>query len=211
MNKTAPSYILTFMLAVCIVFGTGISIVHYATAPLLRKNLALHRNRTLAKAFMLDVSGRTAEDYEQAVTDSLRHREITAGERTWQVYIREGAGESPVGFQFTGMGFWDRITGVVVLDGNLEEILNLAILEQKETPGLGGRIEEKEFRAQFRGLKIAWDKPPDRHIVVGASRDPDATNRVDAITGATQTSMALMNMLNSDLAAFREVYEERIE
>ena len=40
-------------------------------------------------------------------------------------------------------------------------------------------------------------------IVVGASPDPNAKNRVDGITGATQTSMALMNFMNQELELIR--------
>ena len=39
------------------------------------------------------------------------------------------------------MGFWDRIEAVVVLTPDLTQVLNIQFMDQKETPGLGARIE----------------------------------------------------------------------
>ena len=85
-------------------------------------------------------------------------------------------------------------------------MINIQFLEQKETPGLGARIEEPWFTDQFKGLTIAWDKPVEERVIIGASADPKAKNRVDAITGASQTSLALMKSLNRELERFRKVY-----
>ena len=46
---------------------------------------------------------------------------------------------------------------------------------------------------------------------MGANPAPNAANEVDAITGATQTSMALMRFFNSELDAFRAAYSANRE
>ena len=202
MNKKSPAYVLSFMAAICLVFGTGISVVNYATQGLLAKNAAMHRNRVLCRAFQLDVAGASAEAYQQAVDAALRKSEV--GGRA--VYECIAPGKESVGFVAGGMGFWDRIDVVVVLAPDLGKILNVQVLDQKETPGLGARIEEAWFTDQFKGLSVAWEAPAESRILVGANPAPNAANEVDAITGATQTSMALMRFLNDELAAFRAAY-----
>ena len=202
MNKKSPAYVLSFMAAICLVFGTGISVVNYATQGLLAKNAAMHRNRVLCSAFQLDVAGASAEAYQQAVDGALRAS--TVGGRA--VYECVAPGKESVGFVAGGMGFWDRIDVVVVLAPDLRKILNVQVLDQKETPGLGARIEEAWFTDQFKGLSVAWEAPAESRILVGANPAPNAANEVDAITGATQTSMALMRFLNDELAAFRAAY-----
>ncbi len=205
MKKTSPAYVLLFMAAVSVVFGVGISAVNYSTRALLEKNELLHRNRVIAAAFMLDVQAATAEAYENAVNEAIEKDSIAAEGRVFEVFRRRG--DAPqIGFVFSGLGFWDRIEGIVVVSPDLGRIVNIQIMEQKETPGLGARIEEKWFTDQFKGLTIAWDKPADQRIIVGASANPNAQNRVDAITGASQTSLALMKMLNTELDAFRKAY-----
>ena len=202
MNKKSPAYVLSFMAAICLVFGTGISVVNYATQGLLAKNAAMHRNRVLCRAFQLDVAGTSAEAYQQAVDAALRAS--TVGGRA--VYECVAPGKEGVGFVAGGMGFWDRIDVVVVLSPDRRNVLNVQVLEQKETPGLGARIEEPWFTDQFKGLSVAWEASTERRVLVGANPAPNAANEVDAITGATQTSMALMRFLNDELAAFRAAY-----
>ncbi len=208
MNKKSPAYVLGFMAAICLVFGLGVSVVHYATQGLLEKNAVLHRNRILCRAFQLDVEGVGAEAFQWAVDAHLQATDIPDGSGTRRVYRRTTPGQESIGFEFGGMGFWDRIDGIIVLTPDLRQVLNIQFLDQKETPGLGARIEEPWFTDQFKGLQIDWDSPTDRRIVVGASPVPDARNRVDAITGATQTSMALGQFLNEELARIRKLNVE---
>ena len=199
MNKKSPAYILSFMAAICIVFGLGISAVNYATQGLLAKNATLHRNSVLCHAFRLDVNGTSAEAYQQAVDDNLQIQTLDGR----LFYTCTAPGKEGVGFVAGGKGFWDRIECVVVLSPDLEKILNIQVLDQKETPGLGARIEESWFTRQFEGLKIAWDAPEESRIVIGTSPSDNAPNEVDAITGATQTSMSLMRFLNDELDLVR--------
>ncbi len=203
MNKKSPTYILLFMAAICIVCGTGVAIVNYATQDLLARNEALHRNRVLCRAFMLDVAGTSTEAYQQAVDANLQAFEAGEGAAQRQVYKQITPGKESFGFVFSGIGFWDRITGIIVLTPDLREVLNIQFLEQKETPGLGARIEEPWFTDQFKGLLLNWSDPQGRRVVIGASPDPNARNRVDAITGATQTSLALMRFMNEELDRIR--------
>lgn len=207
MNKKSPAYVLSFMAAICVVFGTGISVVNYATQGLLARNAAMHRNRVLCRAFQLDVAGSSAEAYQQAVDAALRTSAVAG--RT--VYECVAPGKESVGFVAGGMGFWDRIDVVLALTPDLHTILNVQVLDQKETPGLGARIEEAWFTDQFKGLSVAWEAPAESRILVGANPAPNAENEVDAITGATQTSMALMRFLNDELAAFRAAYSANRE
>jgi Na+-transporting NADH:ubiquinone oxidoreductase subunit C len=96
----------------------------------------------------------------------------------------------------------------MVLAPDMSRVMNIQFLDQKETPGLGARIEEGWFVDQFKGVPIAWDQPVDKRIIVGQAPNPAAKNRVDAITGATQTSLALMRFLNSELETFRKAIKE---
>ncbi len=203
MNKQSPVYVLGFTVVLSLVFGLGVAAVHYATQGLLEKNQALHRNRIIAKAFMLDVDAETPSAYLDAVTNKIRI-DTLAGDGSRRFIVFKNTETGDIGFQFGGMGFWDRIEGIAVLEPSLQEFVNVQFLEQKETPGLGARIEEQVFTEQFKGLEIAWNAA--REIVIDQS-ESDADNHVDAITGATQTSIALMNLMNEELEAFRNTWD----
>lgn len=203
MNKKSTTYILGFMLIVCTVCGTGVSVVHNTTRDMLEKNKRLHRNRIICQAFLINVENKTPQGYENAIARDVRISVQKSGDRERRVYEFIGKGRRAVGFDFSGMGFWDRIDGIIVLTPDLNEIINIRFFDHKETPGLGARIEETWFTDQFKGRKIAWQKSVEERIIVGPSPERDAQNQVDAITGATQTSMALMRFLNQELEMIR--------
>jgi len=209
MNKSSPVYVLLFILAMTMVFGIGLSAVHHATLDTLAKNETLHRNRTLSRAFLLDVIGDSAGAYQEAIDRSLEVGKITSAGRSFEVFTTRAPRDRRVGFLFSGLGFWGPITGIAVFSEDLQTMVNIEFLQHQETPGLGARIEEPWFTDQFKGLKIPWNKPPDERIIIGGTVDPTVQNRVDAITGASQTSMALMKSLNAELESFQKAYANR--
>jgi Na+-transporting NADH:ubiquinone oxidoreductase subunit C len=206
MNKNSFGYILGFMLMLCILFGTGVSVVHYSTQEMLEKNVEMHTNKILSRAFMIAPETHDAYGYRKAVENNLERDTISTDNRQWKIY--RFPSKARIGFEFTGMGFWDRITGILVMSDDLQTIENIGIIEQKETPGLGARIEEKQFTDQFKDVPVDWDTPESERVVIAQPGQQSGENTVDAITGATQTSMALMDILNSELAAFHTMVEK---
>lgn len=202
MKEHSSLYTITFILIICVLFGTGISAVHHATLGMLKKNETLHKNKILSKAFMLSPESESPEAYQKLVDENLASRRIKMNGKTTEIIKNKQNGD--IGFVFRGPGFWDAITGVMVLSQDLAEVKNIQILDQKETPGLGARIEESAFTDSFRGLNIDWNRPIKKRIVIGQSPDPNI-KKVDAITGATQTSLALMKTINSELENFHNV------
>jgi Na+-transporting NADH:ubiquinone oxidoreductase subunit C len=203
MNKKSAAYIIGFMIVICGVFGTGVSVVHNATQDMLEKNKRFHRNRIICRAFLLPVSDDSAKAYAQAISEHIEIKGITDGNRIRNFYRRMDPEHPAVGFDFSGMGFWDRIDGIIVFTQNLEKIINIQFFDHKETPGLGARIEEKWFTDQFKGVRIAWNKDVSDRVIIGRATGAKPDNQVDAITGATQTSMALKRFLNSELERIR--------
>ncbi len=210
MNRNSPGYVLGFMAVLCAVFGLGVSVVHYATRDMQAANERLNHNRAVAATFRVEVVGRAPADYARAMARNLEVSYILdeAGERTVYRQIDE---PGRVGFTFSGMGFWDRINGFLAFESDLQTLVGLRFFDHQETPGLGARIEEPEFLEQFEGLRIDWDAPADRRIVINGGAAPDAAHRVDAITGATQTSTSLMTILNEELERIRALDPDLIE
>jgi Na+-transporting NADH:ubiquinone oxidoreductase subunit C len=210
MNRNSPGYMLGFMTALCVVFGSGVATVHYATRDRLAANERLQHNRVVCAAFGLPTAGRAPTDYARAMAHhlSVARIEDEAGSR---LIYRQNKAPQRVGFTFAGMGFWDRIEGFVVLAPDLKTIAGLRFFDHKETPGLGARIEDEKFLNSFAGLRVDWDGPPERRIVIGTAPASAAGNRVDAITGATQTSGALMRFFNEELERIRAIQMDTLD
>ncbi|TVQ38831.1 MAG: FMN-binding protein [Spirochaetaceae bacterium] len=93
--------------------------------------------------------------------------------------------------RITAAGYNGPINMLIGLTPELTQIEGLQVVENLETPGLGGRITENQFRGQFRGLN------PTRAIrtVRNVEPDPEA-NEVQAISGATISTNAVVEAIN---------------
>lgn len=95
----------------------------------------------------------------------------------------------------SGQGFADRISLLVGVDGSASVITGLYVLDQKETPGLGNRIVGRTWRDQFVGKSTATP--------LVASRNRAATSHeIDAVTGATISSVAVCTIVNETVGRF---------
>ncbi len=96
-----------------------------------------------------------------------------------------------------GRGFQDRIRLMVGLSKDGSHVTGLTVLESNETPGLGDRIQQPQFRDQFVGQST---EHPFARVKPGES----APAPVDAITGATISSQAVITAVNSQIALIRQ-------
>lgn len=75
----------------------------------------------------------------------------------------------------------------------MNTIKGISFYEHKETPGLGARIEEPEWRAKWSGIHSYDDEGNVATGVTKAGNPKD--NWVDGISGATLTSRGVSNMI----------------
>ena len=104
-------------------------------------------------------------------------------------------GSEPVGFAIVTAkaGFQDVIRLIFGYDPRTRELLGMKVLESKETPGLGDKIEkDSAFVAEFRGVVT-----PLAGVKSGAGRGEPG--EVDMITGATISSRTIIDAINQAL------------
>lgn len=127
----------------------------------------------------------------------------------FQPEVLDQTGVLGYAFPIEGVGFWAMIKGWMAVDPSLDKSLGIVFLNHQETPGLGGRITEDDFRDQFVGLNIS--PPSDDKQVVYIDRNtvtqdsPEYSRHVNAITGASATSTAVNVFLNANLKRFHEI------
>jgi len=95
-----------------------------------------------------------------------------------------------------GQGYGDKLELLIGTDADVQKITGLFVLEQKETPGLGNKIAEPQWRNQFVGK--ATDTPLE--VVKGKGQSPTT---IDAITGATISSRSVTGIVNATIANLR--------
>jgi electron transport complex protein RnfG len=131
------------------------------------------------------------------------------GTEGFEVYKGINQNKEPVGYAFVaeGSGFQGTIRMIVGIKTDLDTLLGMKVLGQVETPGLGAKIAEetpkKDFSEQFAELKIPATKKAeelaDFILCIKGAEDPNVPNDVQAITGATISSNAVVSIINQSL------------
>ncbi len=102
---------------------------------------------------------------------------------------------------YEGNGFQGKVRIIFGLTTDLNNITAIEILDQVETPGLGTKITEPPFTEQFKQLqvnpKIEWVK----------GVEPEKPNEIQAITGATISSKAVVAIINEGVQQMRKLRE----
>lgn len=114
-----------------------------------------------------------------------------------------------------GYGLWDIIKGYIALDSSdLNTVQGISFYEHYETPGLGARITEDWFRAQFQNKKIFADNGDLVSIKVAKgkaeSEAPQGmiSHYVDGISGATLTGKGINEFLKRDLNRYKAYFQK---
>ncbi len=112
--------------------------------------------------------------------------------------IRPGGGEvEGVIIPISGYGLWSTLYGYLALDRDGRTIRGITYYEHGETAGLGGEVDNPNWKALWPGRK-AYDEngKPAIQVAKGHVGPPDqAPYRVDGLAGATITSNGVTNML----------------
>lgn len=114
--------------------------------------------------------------------------------------LKQGGKIIAYALPISGRGFWAPIKGVIGIKAGGRTITGIAFYEQNETPGLGAEIAKDSFRNQFRGKEISESGEP-----INIRRPGTALSKSDvhAVTGATQTSNRVENIINTALKKWR--------
>jgi electron transport complex, RnfABCDGE type, G subunit len=99
-------------------------------------------------------------------------------------------------FKTRTKGFHGAIDMVVAVDKN-DKLSGIKIVEHTETPGLGARIVEEEFRKDFVGKEIASG-------IKMVKTETTKKDEVEAISGATVSSKAVGTGINITAAFYME-------
>jgi Na+-transporting NADH:ubiquinone oxidoreductase subunit C len=190
--KETKAYLIVITFAITFAFVIILSFANEATKERIEKNQRLFLARAVLHA--MDIEYTSDTDALAVFNQEIVQAEVD--ERT--LFVNESEPKK-YGIKFSGNGLWSTIKGVIAVDETLTRILGIDFIEQGETPGLGGRIEESWFKEQFQGEKIVNGT---LLFAIGRS-NPGDTNKengsVDAITGATSTSKSLETILQRAL------------
>lgn len=202
------------MVGIGLICALMIVLTFEGTLPLIEKNKAEALEKAIFKvlpgtvtktAFKLEENGGFAE----ITTDEKEASLVYAG------YDQNGELVG-IALEASGMGFADVLKILYGYDPEKQQIIGFYVLESKETPGLGDKIEkDPAFLANFKALDVSLkdDLSALNNTVVpvkyGKKENPW---EVDGITGATISSRAIGNILGSSTAEWiPKLYENKTQ
>lgn len=161
-------------------------------------------------------TGEYADDIDPASFDQLRSardpemsRALAAGEDPATikrleeygiVYLkRDGSGavETAV-IPIRGYGLWGTLYGFLALEGDFETVAGIGFYQHQETPGLGGEVENPNWKAIWEGKELYEDGEPAIELTKSLAPVGDAAreHQIDMLSGATMTSRGVENLVN---------------
>ena len=141
---------------------------------------------------------RAAKDpaYSDKLSDDDDLANISRLEKYAMVYLVEGdQGLEKVILPVRGYGLWSTMRGFLALDKDLNTVVGLGFYEHGETPGLGGEIDNPNWKAQWSGKQLFADDGSLAFEVIKGKAPPDSRHQGDGLSGATLTARGVHNLV----------------
>jgi Na+-transporting NADH:ubiquinone oxidoreductase subunit C len=208
MNKYLRMIVFVFILGTVsggLLFGTGA-----LTNSLIEANATALLKSEILTAHGIDFNFTNIHDVFETSTDTITvDGEYDGEDYTYTFYEDKLSGTITFGFGPTfGGGVWGPIIGLLSLESDFSTIIRISVLQQEETPGLGGIVATRAYLDTFEGKTIGLGDD-----AISIIKDLDvltaASNEVRSITGATRTSNQFDIILNNAYTAHRLVWEAR--
>jgi electron transport complex protein RnfG len=168
------------------VFGLLLAAANAAWLPKIQQNKIDKLNRLMGGL----LSG--AEKFERALEQL--EVDLPKGKKAKSdVYKALSADGRCIGWAFVaeGSGFADKIEVVIAVDEAFEDLAGFDVLASNETPGFGDQIKLNYYQDQFKNA------PAKKLELVKTGDDKKIDSEIVAITGATVSSQAVVDILNN--------------
>ncbi len=187
-------YPILYMVVVTAVFISALAVFNHMTTETIRFNKENELKNKILYVFDILPEGAGPDEIEEIFSERIIEKDFNG--ISGYALVDDNTAEA-YAIPINGPGLWGSITGYLGLNKDFTKIIGIDFVTQSETPGLGGRISENEYKEQFRNIDIA-NSVNGSYII---SR-PQPGGNVDAISGATQTSAAVVKLINEDLNEF---------
>ena len=181
------------VLILSVLFGSGLALLYAWTNPLYLDN---QEKATLASIAKTIPGCDTAKNLQTSQVQSIKEYQV------YRVFDSSEKGpETLLGWAYVakGKGFGGDIKLLIGLNAQADSLVGIDVLEDVETPGFGNYINDEErWKSKFRprdgkALALARD-------LVVIKTAPKKDYQIQAITGATISSKAVVAVINESAA-----------
>ncbi len=234
-NKESNSYIFIYSTILVVVAAAVLAIAAVGLQPFQKKNQEIEKMQQLLTSAGIENTSKNAEElygkcfikelavnkkgevisvFENNTLSKGEERpfkielakELTKGDDAmYPVFVCEYEGKTIYVVPVRGTGLYGPIWGNVAIAEDLNTVVGVLFDHSGETPGLGAEITNPNFAEQFKGKQIFENGEVKLAVVKG--QKTNETFQADAVTGATNTSNGVSNMLKDCLSNYIEFFK----
>jgi Na+-transporting NADH:ubiquinone oxidoreductase subunit C len=234
MNTSSNAYVLGFAVTVCVVISAMLAV----TATSLRetqeaaKEFDRKKNVMSACGLIQDGDLRPRQELEQLYQQRVREQIVdletgkvdatmTAAKvaelkdakqrsryRSTAVALDEQGKEATFVLPIQCKGLWGPMSGYLALDRDANTVRGITFYQHVETPGLGGEVDNPQWKAAWVGKTVLDDKGTLVGVTVKKGKvDPsiaaEKRHYVDGLSGATITSTGVTRGIKAELDNYK--------
>ena len=227
MNKNSNIYQILYAAVMVLIVGTVLAFIYMALKPKQNENIAndtrkqilsaLHiaapddkqvketYEKYIIKDLLVDSEGNILDSAQNVAFDVNMKKNVKLAERQLPVMkCKMDDGSIKYVLPLYGAGLWGPIWGYVAVNDDGNTIYGANFSHEGETPGLGARIADKDFQDEFVD-KHLFKEGEFKGVVVlkKGLKSVTGAEQIDALTGATITSLGVSAMLEDCLTPYK--------
>ncbi len=226
MNKNSNIYQILYAAVMVLLVGSVLALIYMALKPKQNENIANDTRKQIMSALhiaapddskvketyekyviqdlLVDRNGNIVDSTENVAFEVDMKKNVKLEERLLPVMkCKMDDGSIKYVLPMYGAGLWGPIWGYIAMNDDGDTIFGANFSHEGETPGLGARIADKDFQDKFVNKHMFLDGEF-KGVVVLKKGQKSATGaeQIDALTGATITSLGVSAMLEDCLAPY---------
>lgn len=184
------------------------------TKPVIKENRAEALQQAIFQVLPGAATAQTFRLEENNEFVRVDQEEVKEGELVYAGYDENG-GLVGVAIEAAGQGYADIIRILYGYDPKQQEVIGFYVLESKETPGLGDKIEKEPFFLDnFEGLDVTLNEEKTglkNEVVTVKQGEKENPWEVEGITGATISSRAIGDIIDESAARWAPLIYKNTE
>ena len=227
MNKNSNTYQILYAAVMVLLVGSLLALIYMALKPKQNENIANDTRKQILSALhiaapddsqvketyekyiiqdlLVDLDGNIVDSTKNVAFEVDMKKNVKLDERQLPVMkCKMDDGSIKYVLPMYGAGLWGPIWGYVAVNDDGNVIYGANFSHEGETPGLGARIADQEFQDKFVDKLLVHDGEFKCVVVLKkGQKSANGAEQVDALTGATITSLGVSAMLEDCLTPYK--------
>lgn len=227
MNKNSNTYQILYAAVMVLLVGSLLALIYMALKPKQNENIANDTRKQILSALhiaapddsqvketyekyiiqdlLVDLDGNIVDSTKNVAFEVDMKKNVKLDERQLPVMkCKMDDGSIKYVLPMYGAGLWGPIWGYVAVNDDGNTIYGANFSHEGETPGLGARIADKDFQDEFVDKHLFQEGEYKGVVVLKKGlKSTTGAEVVDALTGATITSLGVSAMLEDCLTPYK--------